>query len=164
MALIIEDGSIVADANTYIDEAEAAAILDAKFGITATITEQELKAAAQYLEGFCDQFQGHKVDPASQSLCWPRQGVYIDCILQPSDSIPSQLKTAQALAAYEENQGNSLQPNVSNQATTSKSIAGQISVTKSDNGMNDGYSFTKVNQYLLPLLADLNAKMKVFRV
>lgn len=163
MALIVEDGSIVAGANTYIDEAEAATILDDRFGVTATITEQELKAAAQYLEGYCDQYKGTKVQ-SNQSLCWPRQGVYIDCELFPNDEIPDDLKTAQALAAYEENQGNSLQPNVSNQTVQSKSIAGQITVQYAENGLSTGTQFTKVNQYLKPLLADFNQSMGVFRV
>jgi len=165
MALVVEDGSVVAGANTYLNTGEGEVILEDRFGITGvTLTEAELKSAAQYLEGFCDQYQGVKVDPVNQSLCWPRSGVSIDCVPLSSSVIPQDLKTAQALAAYEANQGKDLQPNQSKQTVKRKSIAGQIDVEYSESGMSSGTSFTKVNQYLKPLFKTMNQQLKVFRV
>lgn len=151
MALIIEDGSIVANANTYLDVAGATTLLDDLLGIVPdpVLTEKDLKGAAQWLETFRDQYQGEKVSPASQSLQFPRINVYIDCVLLPSDEIPSVLKTAQALAAYETSQGNSLQVNSTGQTLLSKSIAGAISVSYSDNGRDSKQIiFNQINSYL----------------
>ena len=163
MTLIIETGAIVADANTYLDETQAALILLETFGITALITEPNLLAATRYLESFGAQYQGEKVSPATQSLQFPRINVFIDnCRLLPSDAIPLDLKRAQALAAFEELQGNTLQPTTTGQVTTSKSIAGQISTTKNDTGLS-GLQFTQVRQYLKPLFKKLNAQSLVTR-
>lgn len=166
MALIVEDGSIVAGANTYLTIAEADTILDDKFGIvpTTALTEKDLKLAAQYLESFRTQYLGQQVSPSTQTLEWPRVDVLINCVLQASDEIPEELKVAQALAAYEESLGNTLQPTTSGQSITQKSIAGQISVSYSDNGLDSGVKiFRQVDQYLTILFKKQNSQSVVFR-
>ena len=163
MTLIVEDGSVVSGANTYLTEAEAATLLDDYFGITATITESQLKMSAQWLESFRNNYQGNKVS-SSQSLQFPRISVYVDCVLLPSDEIPQELKLSQALAAYEISNGSTLQQNSTGQTVTSKSIAGQISVQYSDNGLGGQTIFNQINSYLDLLLKSQLLQTRVFRV
>jgi len=166
MTIIVEDGSIVPDANSYLTIAEANTLLDDTFGIVpiVALTEKDLKLATQYLESFASEYQGFQVSPAAQSLQFPRNFVYINCVPVPSDSIPTTLKTAQALAAYEQSIGHILQPTNSGQAITQKSIAGQISVSYADNGLGGQLIFKQINQYLKALFNKQNSQLNVFRI
>lgn len=74
---IVEDGTIVANANSYLTVEEATAILeidDSQFAIwDALTTEEKQKAlvrATLYLDDFY-QWYGRRTDP-TQSLKWPR--------------------------------------------------------------------------------------------
>ncbi len=159
--LIVEDGSVVTDANTYLDEADANLIL-ADFGLPALVSaEANLRAAARYLDSFRDRYQGTKVSP-TQSLQFPRVNVLIDCNLQASDVIPNDLKIAQALAASKESLGNPLFKDTDGKTITSKSIAGQISVNYSDNGLS-GTIYTEINAYLTVLFTAIHPSMKLIR-
>lgn len=113
MALIVEDGSIVADANSYVDLVFARAYADAR-GLSLptddTELEQQLIASMDYLEAQRARYQGDKTDPLNQELQWPRTGVYIDCVAFPSDEIPKELKNAQCQLAVEVNSGVALFP------------------------------------------------------
>jgi len=164
MALIIEDGTIVANANTYLTEAEANTILE-NFGyvLTPATAEADLRTAAQYLESFRNNYQGSKVS-STQSLQWPRTDVYIDCFAFASDEIPEELKFAQALAAYETAQGETLQVNSNGQTITQKTIVGAVSVSYADNGQDSAQkTFNQIDSYLESLFAN-NGMVKVFRV
>ncbi len=98
MTLIVEDGSIIADANSYVDLDYIRAFALAR-GVTLSETDSEVEAQSQiaidYLEGKRAQYQGRKTDPENQELQFPRIGVRIDNYLIPSDSIPKELKQAQ---------------------------------------------------------------------
>lgn len=108
MALIIEDGSIVENANSYVTVAEAQAYADAR-GLTVTLTEGQLVQAMDYLEAQRSQYQGVKVDP-EQSLQFPRNCVYVDTILLDYTKIPNILKQAQMRLAIEVANGIDLFP------------------------------------------------------
>jgi len=166
MALIVEDGSVVAGANTYLDVADANTIL-AIFGyalpaVTAD-AEAALTTAAQYLESFRRQFQGSKVS-STQALQFPRSGVYIDCILFASDAIPVELKYAQALAAYETSQGKKLQANSNGQTIIEKSVAGAVTVKYADNGQDSAQiQFSQIDSYIDVLIQQNGSGFQVFR-
>lgn len=119
MALTVEDGSNVTDADAYISLADAEAYYLAQYGvawdasISDDLKEAAIRRAARYLDGL--RWKGVKTNRRSQSLAWPRYGVY-DCDgnLVPSDEIPVEVVRANALLAYYEaaNPG-ALDPNVS---------------------------------------------------
>lgn len=113
MALIVEDGSIVANADSYIDLAYARAYATAR-GVTLPADDAEAEALAykamDYLEGKRAEYQGDKTDPLNQELQWPRTGVKIDCTEVASDFIPKELKQAQARLMIEANAGVEIQP------------------------------------------------------
>lgn len=113
MALVIENGSLVAGANSYVEVEEARAYADARAS-TFTGDDAEVEAALivamDFLESLRAQYQGSKVDPAGQSLQWPRTGVVIDGWQVPITHIPKELKAAQCQLALESAAGTDLMP------------------------------------------------------
>lgn len=106
MAIIVEDGTIVAGANSYVSEADLTAYSTAR-GITLTgATETLLIQSMDYIES--QNYLGVKLTQ-DQSLQWPRSGVYIDGYYNPNDNIPTELKDAEMAAAVAIDQGNSPQ-------------------------------------------------------
>jgi hypothetical protein len=152
MAIVVEDGSIVAGANSYITSAQYAAILD-DFGLfdSTGCAESNLKSAAQYLETFRTRYHGQKVS-GDQRLQWPRRGVWIDGFYLLQTIIPEQLKIAQALMAYALSQGQSAFNNSAGKEIISQSVD-VISVTYSDTGAaNAQPMFGQVEAQLAPLM------------
>lgn len=99
MALVIEDGSQVAGANSYVSLATAKSYASAR-GSTAMITEAKLIEAMDYLESLRADYQGMKIS-GDQPLQWPRVGVVVDDFPIDEDEIPSCLKAAQCQLAMD---------------------------------------------------------------
>lgn len=96
MAIIVENGSIVTNANSYVSEAELAAYATAR-GVTLTGDQEVLLIKAMdYIEG--QNFKGVKWT-RDQPLQWPRNDVWLDGYLLDASSIPQLLKNAQMEAA-----------------------------------------------------------------
>lgn len=91
--IIVEDGTIVSGANSYVSEAFLTAYA-ADRGVTLTgATDVLIIKAMDYLENLPQPFQGYKNEEL-QPLQWPRTGVYIDGYDVDTDTIPSLLKQA----------------------------------------------------------------------
>lgn len=151
MALIVEDGSIVANANTYIDEAflqDYANLRGLELPPISSDVEVLIIKGADYVESFRDQFKGSKVS-STQSMQWPRQNVTIDGFSFPSDQIPGELKNAQAQAAIEINQGADLQ---ANQGQTVKREKVDVIEVEYMDGSSQSVNYPKVDSYLDSLL------------
>ena len=107
MALIKEDGTIVAGANSFVTAAELVAYADLR-GIEYPATEPEqeqlLIMAMDYINSIEPKFQGIRVSSA-QELPFPRIGVYVNGFLTPADEIPTTLKNGQIEAALQANVG-----------------------------------------------------------
>lgn len=89
MAIVVEDGTQVPGANSYVSEAELTAYATSR-GVTLTgNTEALLLNAMDYIESL--NFIGVKAS-LDQPLQWPRFDVVIDGYLFPSDEIPDLLK------------------------------------------------------------------------
>jgi len=133
MALIIEDGTIVANANSYVSADDFVTWADAR-GFTYPSypqIEQTILRAMDYIESLV--FVGDKHEE-TQPLQWPRDYVFIDGYSIESDQIPAELKVAVYEAIKLHIDGDSkLTP--SDRETVSEKI-GDISVTyKSGSGM-----------------------------
>jgi hypothetical protein len=103
MALIIEDGSGVAGANSYISVTNAKAYAAARgltIGTVDAAIEILLTKALDYIEALRGEFQGSKTD-ATQALQWPRAGAYLDGVEIEDDEIPAVLPMAQAQLAVD---------------------------------------------------------------
>jgi hypothetical protein len=148
MALIIEDGSNVPNADSYVSEA-AATVIAAKLGLTLRDSEIPLRLAAVYLEKARNRYQGSKVFD-DQSLQWPRDPVYIDKIYNepgviPEDLIYAQVAVASAISTGSDVFGSSL-GNIA-----SKSV-GDVSVSYANNGSTTNAAYLGlVQEYLAPL-------------
>ena len=113
MTIIVEDGSIVADANSYISTEDAQTFIDAR-GLTAVITDGLLLRAMDVLNNL--DYIGYRTSGA-QVLSFPRSEPELyntydyvyrqqqDRPLLVSDKIPAEVINAQVWAAYYIEQG-----------------------------------------------------------
>lgn len=102
MALVIEDGSNVSGAESYVSAAEYAAFHLAYYGTaeaaTEAVQEAALRRAAAYLDGLS--WGGLKAHGRLQAMAWPRswaadaEGFAIDAA-----SVPKEVKEAQMILA-----------------------------------------------------------------
>lgn len=155
MALIIEDGSIVAGANSYVSLAEARAYATARnkpLPTDDTALEALLISAMDYLEAQRARFEGSKVS-AEQELQYPREGVIIDGIELASNVIPSILKQAQIRLAMEANAGVDLMPTRTG-GFVKKEVVGPIETEYSEKvGVSVEPEMSAVEALLAPLFA-----------
>lgn len=154
MALIIEDGSGVAGANSYATVAEARAYALAR-GLSLPAADADVEKA---LVLACDKietyrFKGNKTDEAN-ALEWPRAGVYVGAssVELANDEIPDRLKMAQAQFAAESAGGTSLQPT----GTGREVIRTKVDVLETEYAPRGSGSvtpqFNKAEALLAPLL------------
>lgn len=130
MALTVEDGTLVSNANSYISVANFVDWADAR-GITYPALpelEQKILRAMDYIESL--NFVGQKHED-TQALQWPRDYVYIDGYSVDSDEIPKEVKAAVYEATKLEIDGDS-RLSASERETVSEKI-GDISVTYKSN-------------------------------
>lgn len=131
MALIIEDGSGVANANSYVTTAEWDTWATAR-GIahshSASKIEELILTAMDYIEA--QNFLGRKATDA-QSLQWPRTEVYIDSYSVNSDEIPKELKNSVYEVTRTVSDGN-FALSAKDRQTTQEKI-GDITVTYKNN-------------------------------
>lgn len=154
MSLIIEDGSIVANANSYATVPEIQAYALARgFNLPTTVDDVEVLAlkAMDFLEGKRAYYQGSKTNPANQELQWPRTGVKIDCFDFPSDAIPKELGNAQMQLCIESYNGIDLQP-TTEQGFVTEDTVGPLTTKYSEKvGTSTGPNMTAVDSLLQPL-------------
>ena len=107
--LIIEDGTVVANANSWVTDAEYKAYAKLKgYPIPATQPDREANLANAYdFINFTyeDRLQGWRVTPQTQTGCMPRTNIYAYDILVASTLIPQDFKNAQMLASFSINDG-----------------------------------------------------------
>lgn len=144
MALVVEDGSVVAGANTYVTLAEFKAWADDRgitYGTDAAVT-QSIYRAMDYLERL--QFIGNKANE-NQPLQWPRTEALIDGYYADATEIPTPVKLALYEAIVVEAAGNS-ELEVQDRKTIREKI-GDIEVQYADNSENR--KITPALQYAL---------------
>lgn len=151
MALIVEDGSIVTDANSYNTEAEIIAYA-AIFGkeITTEQAEQYVLMNRGYLDTLL--YQGEQVSFGVQSLPFPRKYVYIEGNLLDYTAIPSLLKKAEQELALMRANGLDPQESVTPANYVKEESFAVFKKVYMDN-RPDSNTYPKLNAYLFPLLA-----------
>jgi len=118
MTLIIEDGSQVPNANSYVTDAEYtayAALRGLTVGVDAPTREIELLLSMDFIESHRSIFKGLRVSK-DQSLQWPRSAVWVDSFPVNADEIPDELKNAQIEAGI--------------------AVAGKIELLRTENNQN----------------------------
>jgi len=154
MALIIEDGSIVAGANSYATVAEIQNYADLRnMSLPCSTGEIEVIAilAMDYLEAQC--YQGELVEPNVQPLQWPRQYVYINGEEFPNNAIPSQLKNAQIELAIAQQSISILSDGTNPADNVKREKTDMIETEYYDGGKNSVFSSQRVKSYLRYLVA-----------
>jgi len=155
MTLIIEDGSIVANANSYVTDAEYvdyAATRGKTIATTATDREIELTLSMDYL--YNQDYQGQRSEPDNQEQPFPRYGVYLNDRLLDSATIPKELKNAQMEGAIASN-GQELLVNSSSGNVQSEKLD-VLEISYFSNGKKTRIRLDRVNNYLSCLLNNSN--------
>jgi hypothetical protein len=117
MALVIEDGTGKADAQSYVSAADARTFATAR-GVTLSVDDVDVEAklvlAMDYIEAHEPRFKGYRSSD-TQALSWPRTEAYIvPMSTSPwaDDAIPPTLKNAQSHLVMARHSGLVLQPNL----------------------------------------------------
>ena len=150
--LIIEDGSIVTDANSFATDEEFKTYANLRcMDVPATQPEREslLILAIDYLFSKEPEMQGCRVS-SLQELPYPRSGVYANCFSVANDSIPKSLKKAQMELALQAST-NELLVNESVSNLASESI-GDLSVSYFNGGAWASIRTDRADAYLDPYL------------
>lgn len=111
--LIVEDGSIITNANSYNDIAAIkayAALRGFALNDDDAITENQAILAMDYIESFRQNFKGIPTVGLLQSLSWPRTYVIVGEDEYLTDYIPPMLKSAQCRLVVDINKGIDLLP------------------------------------------------------
>lgn len=165
MDLVIENGTIVAGANSYLTLVDAQAFISARGLDDSSMTEELMIQAYDYVNSFEQHYQGSRVS-ADQTGSFPRYNVCINGFSLASDSIPQQLKDAQSYAAYYQSQNDGiLQPVTNGQTITHEEITGAVAVDYADNGLSsETFNFPTIDALLGQLFGSFNASLRVLRV
>lgn len=128
MALIVEDGTIVAGANTYVTESELDAYATAR-GIDLIYDEEVLLLKAMdFFESYSNRFKGQRVE-RDQPLCFPRAGLEVEGWTWSSGEIPRQVINAVLSLCLEINAGEDpFNPSPAERPITRERIEGAIDV------------------------------------
>lgn len=163
MALIVEDGTGVSDANSYNSITEIRTYADLRgLSLPTEDTEVEVLAiqAMDYLESYRGKYQGSKLSP-TQPLQFPRTGVVIDGYEFEPSPLPVLLKQAHAQATAEAYETDLL-PNPGQSVKKEKVDVIEVEYAEQ---LTSAVGFTKVENLIAPLLSGSNPfSVKTVRV
>lgn len=163
MALIVEDGTVVAGAESYISVADADTWHDdrgntAWAALSTAAKEAALRKATDYmLQVYGRRWAGDRVD-ADQGLDWPRSGVEAHGFDVASDAVPAAVARACAELALRASTAD-LTPDVTR--VTLRETVGPISVEYDPNG-SPLPDYQSIDNMLAPYLS--GSTSSVFRV
>ncbi len=130
MAVIVEDGTKVANSNSYVSRATyiAYALTLGVVILDATAADVELIKSALYIDEHESNLKGYRA-ARDQSMAFPRSGVVIENWYWSSVEIPRQVTLCQMNFAMDINAGRDLwnAPNNPNQTLQSFAVAGVYS-------------------------------------
>lgn len=142
MTLIIEDGSIVPGANSYVTAEEIIEYAEERgvsivTGSPASPIPESVDVLAikamDFLMLYDDKWQGYVAD-SDQDLAWPRKAVYVHGQRIASNVIPLRIKRAQMALAMEVHNGTILIPggSISGEAFVTREKIGPIETEYSE--------------------------------
>lgn len=164
MALIFEDGTGRADAESFASVAQAdahhAAVGNAAWAALDTeAKEVNLRLATIYMQGHYSGLWKGDLVYSTQALAWPRAGVYREQFLLPSNQVPVEVVKACCELALKASAG----PLVVDEAAQVKSKqVGPIAVTYAD-GARQQKRYAAVDATLRPLLSGGGAGIRLVR-
>lgn len=158
MSLIVEDGTGVSGANSYVTAADAIAYATGRgipFPTDDTTVETLLINAMDYLETYRDRFTGKPVS-STQSLQYPRECSTVDGVAFPDNAIPNNLKLAECQLATDCYTTGDLMPSTDGYAVSSEKVD-VLQITYAAQGRTGPIdvaapTFPKAQAFLAPLL------------
>lgn len=131
--IIVEDGTIVANANSYVAVTDVETYISdrALTSITSTDIDELIIRAMDYIEQL--DFKGLKLT-RDQSLVWPRTNVVIDDYLIDTDEIPQLLKEAVSEAVIAINDSKSPLADLERLTSSTAVGSGAVSVSYQQGG------------------------------
>ncbi len=166
IAIVVEDGTKVADANSYVSVEEARTFA-ANRGVVLSNDDDAVAVliikANDYLEAQRCRYQGERTN-RDQALQWPRLGVVVNGEELAGNVIPPELKAAQNHLVIVAHTGLSLLPNVTAQDYVIEETVGPIT-TKYANPIQAGMTptFSAVEALLGPLFATCGQAIRGLR-
>lgn len=161
--LIVEDGSIVADANSYVtyDYALAYHALrgNSAWALGTVLNQQyAIIRATQAIDSiYKGKWKGTPTEYGTQELEWPRSGVVVGVNALGNDLIPNALKKAVCEAALRElANANSLTPDLERGGEIKRVKADTVEVEYMD-GANSTTTFTAIDGLLADLVTGVSA-------
>lgn len=159
MTLIVEDGSIVPFADSYISLEDARAYSE-NYGILLPEddleAERALRNGAIYIGLQEPAMCGRRVS-AAQQLSFPRTGISVFGFPVDSKTIPFQVIQAQIAAASEYGKGTDVRASSDGRSTSMERVEGAVTVQYFDNGANGSTTtITAAMDALRPLLCGSN--------
>jgi hypothetical protein len=140
MALIVEDGTGLANAHSYqtlVDARASADLLGVTLPVDDTVAEVALRNGARYVDRYEKRFSGTRL-VVTQALPFPRLKSYKcygnNTIDIASDEIPKELKVAQMFAATEYGKGTDVMPVNDGKSIASNEVVGAVKRSYFDNG------------------------------
>lgn len=145
MPVVVEDGSVVANANSYVTRSEYIAQA-ATIGVTIpndATADAELVRAAEYIDAHAENMKGRKLTRL-QPMAFPRSYVVIEDWAFSSTEIPPQLKQAQMAFALDVHSGIDLynQGGNPNLMASGERVEGAVSVQYHIGSGRDGQKAT----------------------
>lgn len=167
MALIVETGSIVANANSFVTRAELIAYAALRGVTVADVDASDvfLVRAADYLTYRESEMKGARTS-LLQSLPYPRTGVEVGLYVVGTDEIPQALKNAQMQLAVEAVSGIEILPTKTSNPVVTMRKLGPIETQFSEAAeLQRGVMpfLPLVEGYLLPLLLSASGATRAYR-
>ncbi len=153
MTLIVEDGSLVANANTYasLNDVKAYALARGLILADDAQTTINIIKSMDFLEAKRKDYQGSKVD-ITQSLQFPRTALVIDDSDFPNNAIPQELKSALCQLVIELSNGVDLLPTITEAPVRMETVGPIVTEYAVNPGEARSPIMFSVDSLLAPLL------------
>jgi hypothetical protein len=167
MALVVEDGTGLADANSYISVADADTYHSDRghtdwTAAAAEEKEQALILATQYLDGrYRKRWKGYK-STTGQALSWPRLNVRDEDGYSLDGTIPARLTYATAEAALAQIKGTELSPELERGGQVRRERVGSLE-TEYSPGAPARTALTAVSDLLRGLIIGGSGAVRITR-
>lgn len=154
MSLVVEDGTGLSTAESYISVTDADTYFTAR-GVTAwtgstTVKEQALRKATDYLlQRYRSRWQGVRM-LSTQALDWPRANVCVDGYYVASDAVPVPVERACAELALK-TLSDDLSPDLDRGGEVASESVGPVAVSYFA-GADPRKVFTAIDDMLAPFL------------
>lgn len=158
MGIIVEDGSGLADANSYTDEATLDDYTDAR-GIVLSSGDAEaalIRASIAIDARYANSYPGYRKSGRDQGLQWPRSAAYdIGGWLIRDDQVPLEIIQATCEAAIRElADPNSMMPDLERGGGIESIKAGSVSITYAANASSKT-TFTLIDGIINNILSGM---------